>query len=108
MSGQGVRMKRLEKFMSKLTEKGAKGPWNVIHDKAKRAAQKLIQQHIEEFTKQILEIFEKFHGTFLRLFKTDQNDAPGIKALREKLMQKLPYWTARISTIQSLIRESEG
>ncbi|KAK0645150.1 hypothetical protein DIS24_g8236 [Lasiodiplodia hormozganensis] len=105
LTGGGVRQKRFEKLTAKITQKGVANPFQKVHDKAKSAAQELIQHHIKAFNAKVLDRFDKLHAMFMRLFKTDQNDTPEAKALREQLRKRLPEFKARIADCGRLLEE---
>ncbi|GME47833.1 hypothetical protein GTA08_BOTSDO11563 [Neofusicoccum parvum] len=107
LSGPGVRQKRIELLQEKLSEKGIKNPFHEVHNKAKSASQKLPQQCIGEFHDAVLHIFQGFHATFMRSFKTDEADSPEAKALRERLRSRLPAWRNMLTEIDRLIQECE-
>ncbi|KAL1651944.1 hypothetical protein SLS58_000067 [Diplodia intermedia] len=106
MSGNGVSKKRIATLGKKISQKGPTNPFHNCHEKAKGAAQKLIQLHTESFTNKVLHTFQQFHETFTRLFKIEENDAPEAKALRDQLRGMLPAFRARISECERLIQES--
>lgn len=106
MTGPGVRQKRLERLAAKIAQKSVANPFNKVHDKAKSAIQELIKQHTRTFTQTILDMFEMLHNMFMRLFKTDQNDSPEARALRDELRNILPAFQAQIVECGRLLEES--
>ncbi|OJD40252.1 uncharacterized protein BKCO1_1000386 [Diplodia corticola] len=106
INGPGSNKVRMRLLQKKIFERGPANPFHKCHDKAKIAAQKLFQRHAESFADKVLDTFQHFHDMLLRLFKTDENDTPEAKALRELIRSKLPVFKAKIAECERLLQES--
>ncbi|OJD34166.1 tat pathway signal sequence [Diplodia corticola] len=94
--GKSARENRANLMKNKLAEK-VRGPFLELFKMAKSDCEKIIQQHTKKLTQEVMEIFARFSRTFMRSFKTDEDDTPEVKALREVLRYKVADWRTVLS-----------
>ncbi|KAL1616899.1 hypothetical protein SLS54_008103 [Diplodia seriata] len=96
LTGKYAKDKRADVLKQKLAEK-VRGPFLELFSMTKTASQKIIQHHAKELTEEVTEMFAGFNHTFMLSFRTDEEDTPEAKALRETLRSRVSDWRKVLS-----------
>ncbi|KAL0253313.1 hypothetical protein SLS55_010286 [Diplodia seriata] len=91
ITGPNARQRRDIQLKDKLTQR-VQGPFMALFNTAKAAASDVVKYHANRMDKEVNNIFAGFHRIFMRNFKTDEEDTPEAKALREKLRSRVASW----------------
>ncbi|KAL1640220.1 hypothetical protein SLS58_007171 [Diplodia intermedia] len=90
-TGKFAKEKRTNILKHKLAEKAC-GPFSELFRMTKKASKEMIQHHAKELTEEVTDMFAGFNHTFMRSYKTDEEDTPEVKALRETLRSRVSDW----------------